>query len=480
MLVINSVSTEDSLYLWWEKPLEKVDVYSLYINERLLATTKKTHYTISSLHPESKYFVSIKYDDKIVSLTLETKKSKKRIDITSAPYFVKGDGKTVNTLAIQRALNDLDENTLLYFPKGEYLTGALRIKSNSHLYLEDGAIIQGSAKKEDYLPLIPSRFEGLERLCYSSLINIGEMDHNKGYETENVSIMGKGTISSGGKELAWDIIESEKIKLKDYLNENKNLVEECEKLETIPGRIRPRLINISNAKNVHISGLTLKNGASWMVHILYSDSVITDHCTFYSEGVWNGDGWDPDSSTNCILYCCSFHTEDDSVAIKSGKNPEGNIINRPSKHIRVFDCKSYSGHGIIIGSEISGGIEDIMFWDNDLTFSSNGYEIKSTWKRGGYVKDVLILDSIAPKILLHSVPYNNDGEPSKVKPIIKNIKIKNLLLDNPNNQEAIIEVIGFDKGNKMENISLSNITISSLTKPIIKLENANVEVDLHS
>jgi len=84
------------------------------------------------------------------------------------------------------------------------------------------------------------------------------------------------------------------------------------------------------------------------------------------------------------------------------------------------------------------------------------------------------------QILLHSVPYNNDGEPSKVKPIIKNIKIKNLLLDNPNNQEAIIEVIGFDKGNKMENISLSNITISSLTKPIIKLENANVEVDLHS
>lgn len=69
--------------------------------------------------------------------------------------------------------------------------------------------------------------------------------------------------------------------------------------------------------------------------------------------MWNGDGWDPNSSTNCTIFACEFCTGDDAVAIKSGKNPEGNIINRPTKHIRVFDCHSGFGHGICIGSEMS-------------------------------------------------------------------------------------------------------------------------------
>lgn len=480
MLTVNSLATQETLYLWWEKPEEEVSDYTIYLDGSFLATTKKTHYTISSLSSERKYRIAIEYNDKKLELSLETKKKKRIVDITSYPYLAIADGVTYNTTSIQMALDELERDSILYFPKGEYLTGALRIKSNSEIYLEKGAVIKGSDKKEDYLPLIPSRFEGLERLCYSSLLNIGEMDHNKGYETINVTIRGEGTILSGGKKLAWDIIESEKIKLKDYLEKNKELVKECEKIETIPGRIRPRLINISNAQNILLSGLTLKDGASWMVHILYSDNVTTESCSFCSEGVWNGDGWDPDSSTNCTLYGSYFYTEDDSVAIKSGKNPEGNIINRPSKHIRVFDCKSISGHGIVIGSEISGGIEDVKFWDNDLTHSSNGYEIKATSKRGGYIKNVEILDSIAPKFLLHSVAYNNDGIASKDKPIIKNIKVKNLLLNNPENKEAIIEVIGFDRENTIEDVALTNIAITNNTKPIIEIENAKVELDLHS
>ena len=57
--------------------------------------------------------------------------------------------------------------------------------------------------------------------------------------------------------------------------------------------------------------------------MIYCDDIVTDHCTLRSGGIWNGDGWDPDSSTNCTLFATEFETEDDSVAIKSGKNPEG-------------------------------------------------------------------------------------------------------------------------------------------------------------
>ena len=143
-----------------------------------------------------------------------------------------------------------------------------------------------------------------------------------------------------------------------------------EKPDTIPGRMRPRLLNISNCHNVVISGLRLENGASWNVHMVYSDHIVTNNCRFYSEGVWNGDGWDPDSSSNCTIFDCIFCTEDDSVAIKSGKNPEGNMINRPCENIRIFDCKSEFGHGITIGSEMSGGIRNVKIWDCDLSRSS--------------------------------------------------------------------------------------------------------------
>ena len=106
--------------------------------------------------------------------------------------------------------------------------------------------------------------------------------------------------------------------------------------------------------------------------MIYCDDIVTDHCTLRSGGIWNGDGWDPDSSTNCTLFATEFETEDDSVAIKSGKNPEGNAINRPTKHICVFDCHSNGGHGICIGSEMSGGVADVQIWDCDIAASSNG------------------------------------------------------------------------------------------------------------
>lgn len=91
--------------------------------------------------------------------------------------------------------------------------------------------------------------------------------------------------------------------------------------------------------------------------MIYSRDIVTDHCTFISEGVWNGDGWDPDLSRHCTLFACRFRTGDDCVAIKSGKNPEGNTIALPCRAIRVFDCSCELGRGVCVGSEMSGGAE---------------------------------------------------------------------------------------------------------------------------
>lgn len=417
--------------LYWDKPAAAgaQAEYTVYLNNEPVGTDNRTHYTLKDLEPQTEYRVDVVFENQPVgACMLRTGVEKNRINVTEAPYWAKGDGITRNTAALQRAIDACGPGDAVYLPAGTYLTGALRLHSDMELYLDEGAVLQGTDQIVDYQPRIPSRFEGIERRCYSSLLNLGQMDHEDGYNCVNVVIRGKGTIASGGKVLADAIIADEREHLQDYLAQNTELVESCDDEDTIPGRVRPRLINLSNCQNVWISGLTLQDSASWNVHMIYSDNIVTDHCTFRSEGVRNGDGWNPDSSTNCTLFACEFYTGDDSVAIKSGKNPEGNVIARPSAHIYVFDCHSSFGYGICIGSEISGGVEDVQVWDCDLTNSFSGIEIKTTAKRGGYVRGVTVRDCKAPRVMIHAVPYNDDGESAGVLPVLEHFTFAGLTL----------------------------------------------------
>lgn len=412
---LNIRCTEDYAVLYWDKPAAAPSgaEYTVSLNGEAIGRTDRTHFTIEGLSYGSSFRVDVVSGSYCIgSATLQFGREKRRIDITAAPYFCKGDGHILNTDNLQRAINDCGADDILYVPAGDFLTGALRLHSDLEIYLAKGAVLQGTTNIHDYSPRIPSRFEGTEMRCYSSLLNAGDMNHKTGPNCRNIIIRGRGTICGGGQELARKIIEDERARIKSFLDDNRELVESCENSDTIPGRVRPRLINLSNCENVWISGITLKNGPSWNVHMIYCDDIQTDHCTFVSEGVWNGDGWDPDSSTNCTLFASEFSTGDDAVAIKSGKNPEGNEINRPCAHIRVFDCRSDCGHGICIGSEMSGGVEDVQIWDCDLANSLSGIEIKATPKRGGYVRGVTVRDCITPRVMLHSVSYNDDGVPA--------------------------------------------------------------------
>lgn len=211
-------------------------------------------------------------------------KRKRRIDITQAPYLAKGDGMALNTAAIQQAIEDCKEDEMVYIPAGTFLTGDLTLQDHMELYLGEGAVLQGSSNPEDYLPRIPSRFEGTERECYQSLLNLGVMDHRAGCTS--------GNDHTGARQRTPD----------------------------------PDM----QCKNVRITGLTLQNGSGWNVHMIYSEQIVTDHCIFRSEDIWNGDDWDPDSSSDCTIFACTFYTGDDSVAIKSGKTRKEMRLDAPA------------------------------------------------------------------------------------------------------------------------------------------------------
>ncbi len=475
---VSNIIGSDYITLYWDKPQAAAAVrYRILVDGKPAGNTGKTHFTITGLVPETEYFLQIEGGlaaeeaDGLavpVQMRLTTRREKRRLDVTKAPYCAAGDGKSMDTKALQQAFDDCKADEAVYLPAGVYLTGALRMHSDMELYLEEGAVLQGTDVVEDYLPRIKSRFEGIENESYSSLLNLGELDHKGDYNCSNVVIRGKGTIASGGRVLAERVIASERERLADYLAELGDRIRECEKPETIPGRVRPRLVNMSNCQNIVISGVTLKNGASWNVHMIYSDNIVTNDCTFYSEDVWNGDGWDPDSSTNCTIFGCRFYTGDDSVAIKSGKNPEGNEIGRSTKHIRVFDCSCAFGHGIAIGSEMSGGVEDVQIWDCDMSNSLCGIEIKGTKKRGGYVRDVHVRDCATARVMFHAVGYNDDGVGAPEPPVFEDcsfegVSITGEYFDRHTDTRAeceAIELVGFDApGHELRRILFRDIVI---------------------
>ena len=124
--------------------------------------------------------------------------------------------------------------------------------------------------------------------------------------------------------------------------------------------------------------------------------------------------------------------------------------------------------------ELSGGVEDVQIWDCDLANSLSGIEIKATPKRGGYVRGVTVRDCITPRVMLHSVPYNDDGVPAGAPPKLEHCFFERLTLtaevldhDRSRHDAAPIEIAGFDKpGYEVEDIVFKDITI---TKPSVVL-----------
>ena len=478
--MLKYLSYSDEIVLYWNKRNENILWYEIFLNGVKIGETTNTFYRIKNLLPNKLYNLtinSLSKDREIIlkeQKTYKTKHKKEDIVITSSPYNAIGDSKTLNTSAIQQAIDDCDKYHRVVIPKGVFLTGALRLHSNTELYIEKGATLLGSTKKEDYLPMINSRFEGWESKSYSSLINIGYLDHDNRFTTKNIVIRGNGKIVGGGEELLFNTLD---INGKDAQEKRDKLTIYQENLSSDTEnkhRTRGRLINITNSENVIIDGLELSNSPSWNVHILYSKNVTTLSSKIISKGIWNGDGWNPDSSTNCTIFDTTFDTGDDSIAIKSGKNPEGNIINIPSKNINIFSCFINKGksHGVSIGSEVSGGIENIKIWDSDFSNSFFGLHIKTTKKRGGYINNLKVLDSKISRILIREVDYNDDGESSNELTSISNLSFKNIKIEYNSGDanykkeaDSYIYINGFNlDNNKSNNIKFRNLTINNKEK----------------
>ncbi len=468
--MVNSIVTGSDIILYWDIFDKKTDndKYFIFLNGTLAHTTERTHVTLRGIEGASAK-VEIYLDEKNTALfyeaDLDMKPPKRVINVADAPYLAVGDGKTLNTRAIQAAIDDCAAGECVLIPEGVFLTGALKLHDDMELCVTGE--LRGSEDPEDYLPRIWTRFEGNEMECYSSLINIGNIENRDEISAKNILIHGGGKIFGGGYNLAVNVLNSERARLE--ADPDFKYDPECENNNTLPGRVRPKLINVSCAENVVIEGLDLGYGSCWNLHMIYSKNIVTANCGFYSREVWNGDGWDPDSSEDCTIFNCHFHTGDDCIAIKSGKNPEGSAIAKPTRNVKVFDCNAEFGHSIAIGSEMSGGVSDVYIWDCDFSRTFFGFEIKGTKKRGGYVKNIFMKDSKITRIMMHAVLYNDDGIAAPTVPYFGDCKFENITIcpeafDHRTEETThypIITLTGFDEEHKIENIVFENITVDS-------------------
>lgn len=469
MSFLKSVPFENKIIIYWGYEHYSKDLkHEFYINGKKIGKTTKNYFTYDNLIPNTKYLIEVKEGDKLFdSIEIKTLPEREKLVISIC-------SEKVITKEIQEVLNKAENKTVV-FKKGKYVTGALFVKPNTFIELEKGAIIQGSSNSADYLPMIPSRFEGLTMNCYASLINIGNCNPNGNFEDANIYIYGKGEIIGGGHQLCENII-NDMLPTIDATGLDLNKTNP----RLLAGRFRGRLIQVNNSKNIVIEGLKLGYSASWNLHLIYSKDIVITNCYFESKNLHNGDGIDPDSSENVTIFNNYFDTGDDCVAIKSGKNPDGNKINRPAKNISVFDCKSKTGHGCCIGSEMSGGVEDIYFFDCDFENTRYGVQIKTTKKRGGYVKNVFVKDLKLSAINVRTVTYNDDGLEGPELPIFHNLNFENISLTgidigNYGNEEILInhiEIKGFEDNPESFNcININNINYKNSKKRIL-VENA--------
>jgi polygalacturonase len=424
--------------------------------------------------------------------------------VSIADFGAVCDGQTLNTSAITNAINNVvaKGGGKVIIPRGLWLTGPIMLKSNINLYIDEGALVIFSSDKELY-SLIETSFEGLHTVRCTSPIS--------GKDLENVAITGKGIFDGTGG--VWRPVKREKVTESQWkgLTENggvtsndgkiwypsksyqegqsiseMNVPTQLNRLEDfvkIKDFLRPVMVSLINCKKVLIEGPTFQNSPAWCLHPLMCEDLIIRDVTvrnpWYSQ---NGDGLDIESCKNTLVYNCNFDVGDDAICIKSGKDADGRKRARPTENLVIKNCIVYHGHGgVTIGSEMSGGVNNLSVSGCTFIGTDVGLRFKSNRGRGGLVKNLYFSDINMINIPTQAISFNMYYAGMSVPEMLaEGTSAKNTTGDIP---EVTVETPQF------KNISMKNITCKGALQAIyleglpelglenISLENIDIEAD---
>ena len=347
--------------------------------------------------------------------------------VTLTDFGATGDGVTLNTEAFARAVQALSQKGggTLVVPAGIWLTGPIGLQSHICLHLDPDAVIVFSADQNLY-PIIDTNFEGLDvRRCLSPIHAEGATD---------IAITGAGIIDGNGD--AWREVKKRKVgsdQWKTIVGRGGVLSEDGKvwypdegyaKARATAGSLnypdpsldeneiktflRPVLVSFRQCERVLLEGVTFQNSPCWNLHPLWCKHLtvkdITVRNPHYST---NGDGIDIDACENVLVTGSSFDVGDDAICIKSGKDADGRRHGIPCKNVTIKDCTVYHGHGgFVVGSEMSGGVENV--WVSGCRFIGTdvGLRFKSARGRGGLVRNIWCDHIYMKDIVAEAVTFN--------------------------------------------------------------------------
>lgn len=321
-------------------------------------------FSLFSLEPATSYQLEVIAGDDTGTLTFTT--APENFFVDASRYGLVNDGTTDNTAFLQAALSTCPPGGTIYVPAGTYRTQSLFLCSNTTLYLEKGCTLLGGTDRHQY-PVLPGTlpgadgqheaclgsWEGEPQDCFAGLLNI--------IHAENVTITGQGCIDANAQNGDW--YQNAKVRVTAW---------------------RPRLFFASNANNITLHGVEVCNSYSWTIHPACCDGVNLLQLQIHNPvDSPNTDGINPESCKNVNIIGSSINVGDDCIALKSGKRTAKARELAPCENIIIRNCCLNRGHGgLVIGSEMSGGVKNVVVTQCLMDHTDRGLRIKTRRGRG--------------------------------------------------------------------------------------------------
>lgn len=374
-------------------------------------------------------------------------------------FGAKSDSTGSNTLAIKKAIVAASSKGggTIYFPAGKYITGPIHLKSNITIYIDAGAELHFSDNFDDYLPMVESRWEGTAVSNFSPLFY--------GNNLENISIQGRGLIDGHGKKW-WRYSEIEVKKQKEdskWQKEFKRLNKDV-LAPDLPGWIergflRPPFIQFLNCKNVQIKDIKIQNSPFWTINPQYCDNVTVDGVTIDNPPSPNTDGINPESCSNVRIANCHISVGDDCITIKSGKDRSGRQVNIPAENYTITNCTMLRGHGgVVIGSEMSGGVNNIVISNCVFDGTDRGIRLKTARGRGGVVENIQVSNIVMRNIRDQAIVMDMQYAKTEVESISERTpKFRNIYISN---LSGTTNRMGYMRG--LDEMPIENVVFSDI------------------
>jgi len=365
----------------------------------------------------------------------------------------KGDSITDCKPAFDKAFTKAKKKggAKIVVPAGTYfINGPLHLVSNLCIELQKGARLKFSDNPKSYLPAVFTSWEGTFCYNYSPFIYA--------YQQENISIIGEGTIDGNSKKTftTWRDSQNKDQQLTRDMNHNNTPIKD--RVFGEGNFLRPHFVQFFDCKNILIQGITITNSPFWCIHLLKSENITVRAVNFIAKNI-NNDGVDPEYSKNILIEDINFDNGDDNIAIKAGRDTEGRATAIPCENIIIRNCKFKGLHGVVVGSEMSAGVQNV-FVENCSAggYLKRGIFLKSNPDRGGFMHDIYVnnvdFGEVEDCFFITSF-YHGEGKGYTTD--IHDVYIENVTCKKADNAGIVIQ--GFP-GKPVKDIYFKNVTIN--------------------